>query len=208
MSADLEILLQMHCPCRRCGQAVDVFADHVTCAPGPDWFGDRVVLNVPLDFVADVNREADPVGKHNRREHTNAKGRAQYRQRKQWIEAGGLRHTEDEVRALYELQGGHCFYCYQPLRIDNYEWDVSRDHFVPLARGGHDGIMNTILSCRLCNNRKLAKDGHEFLCSAKRAASGEVRKLLEEMHRRHRNSYPEIWPKKATKTKRRGKEVA
>lgn len=193
MSSDLETLLQMHCPCRRCGAAVDVFVDHVRCAPGEVWFGDRVVLNVPDAFVAEVEREADPVRRQRRREHLNEKGRAQYRQRKQQIEAGGVRHTEEEIRALYELQGGHCFYCYQPLRIDNYEWDVARDHFVPLARGGHDGITNIVLTCGLCNNRKLAKNGHDFLRSAKRAASDEVKRLLTLMHRRHRTAYPEIW---------------
>jgi 5-methylcytosine-specific restriction endonuclease McrA len=193
MSADLETLLLMHCPCRRCGLAVHVFADHITCAPGPDWWGDRVVLTVPAVFVGDVDREEDPVGKQRRREYVNAKSRDGNRIRREQILAGGQRHTDDEIRALYEVQEGHCFYCYAPLRIDNYKWDVARDHFVPLARGGHDGISNIVLACRLCNNRKVAKEGHGFLRKAKLAASGEVRELLTLLHRRHRSAYPDIW---------------
>jgi 5-methylcytosine-specific restriction endonuclease McrA len=185
MLSHTEVLLQMHCPCYRCGRAVDVFTDHLAC--GTDGIpGDFAALRVPDQFVADVRQVSN-------RTFQRANSREVNETRRSQIAVIGLRHSRAEVRALNTVQGGRCFYCFTELLSDARGSNVAEDDFVPLARGGHDGIANIVLSCRPCNNSKLAKDGFRFAWAAEDAAPDELRVPLMEMHRRHRKAYPELW---------------
>lgn len=56
-----------------------------------------------------------------------------------------------------------CFYCGAELTIEN----LSKDHFIPLSRGGGDGIDNLVPACHLCNCSKSAMTGDEFLSHRK-----------------------------------------
>lgn len=51
--------------------------------------------------------------------------------------------------ALYERQGGLCFYCGYPL-----ERGFVLDHLVPSSKGGSDGHMNRVAACRPCDSKK------------------------------------------------------
>ena len=53
-------------------------------------------------------------------------------------------------RALFRRDQGTCLYCggrFQDVQL-------SRDHVVPLSRGGHDVWKNVVTSCKRCNARK------------------------------------------------------
>lgn len=61
-------------------------------------------------------------------------------------------HTEQEWQALLDWYGRCCANC------DSSE-DITRDHIVPLSRGGTDYISNIQPLCRSCNCKKGANLG-------------------------------------------------
>jgi 5-methylcytosine-specific restriction endonuclease McrA len=67
------------------------------------------------------------------------------KRRVQQLGADGF-HTEIEWFALLGLYGGRCAYCGDSAN--------TRDHVVPLNRGGSDWIDNIVPACRSCNSSK------------------------------------------------------
>jgi 5-methylcytosine-specific restriction endonuclease McrA len=73
------------------------------------------------------------------------------------------RYNHHEFLEKCEAQGWLCAYCETPVA----EQSASRDHDIPLSRGGSNDISNVVLACLSCNSRKNAMTGAEF--RAKRA---------------------------------------
>lgn len=59
----------------------------------------------------------------------------------------GGSHTLQEWRDLQEKYGHRCAFCKR-------ETDLTRDHIVPVSKGGTDDISNIQPLCRPCNSRK------------------------------------------------------
>jgi hypothetical protein len=59
---------------------------------------------------------------------------------------------------LFRRDKFHCAYCGDHLHANELE----REHIVPLSRGGRDGWMNVVSSCRPCNQRKGNRLPHEI----------------------------------------------
>ncbi len=53
-------------------------------------------------------------------------------------------------RALFARDGYLCLYCGQPFAAR----DLTRDHVIPVSRGGGDSWSNLVSACRGCNQRK------------------------------------------------------
>ena len=66
-------------------------------------------------------------------------------------------HSGDEIRQMYEDQGGVCAYCEAPL---NGVFEV--EHMVPLAKGGGNGWDNIAITCKTCNKKKNAMTTVQF----------------------------------------------
>jgi len=64
-------------------------------------------------------------------------------------------HTYGEWRAMVELFDSCCAYC-------GLRGPLTRDHVIPLARGGSNSIDNIVPSCRKCNARKNVVTRDEF----------------------------------------------
>lgn len=66
---------------------------------------------------------------------------------------------------LHRRQGGICFYCEQPMTLALYTpLSVTRDHMVPLSRGGGVlGARNIVGACWSCNALKGDRTAAEFL---------------------------------------------
>jgi 5-methylcytosine-specific restriction endonuclease McrA len=79
-------------------------------------------------------------------------------------------HTSDEWKALQAAHGGLCAYC--RLRPG-----VTKDHIVPLSRGGSDWIENIAPACRSCNARKRDLSVRDFVNEIQRRQSPEWRGL-------------------------------
>lgn len=87
------------------------------------------------------------------------------------------KHTAQELKNLYTLQRGLCFYCAESLHFGYH-----RDHKVPLIRGGSDSIDNIALCCQRCNNKKYTKTSEEFIQTLKKEDKQwlkEGRKLVQ-----------------------------
>lgn len=59
-----------------------------------------------------------------------------------------IAHTLDQWLDRLDQFGWACFYC------GRADVALTRDHVIPLSRGGHDGIANIVPACRSCNTRK------------------------------------------------------
>lgn len=83
--------------------------------------------------------------------HTTAR-----RARKQ--EATGS-HTTVEWRSILKAHGYRCTYCgtKQSLTVR-----LTRDHYIPLSKGGSNFASNIVPACRPCNGAKHARDPIEF----------------------------------------------
>ncbi len=51
---------------------------------------------------------------------------------------------------LFKRDASTCLYCGDTFTLKS----LSRDHIIPLSKGGKDTWMNTITSCKRCNNHK------------------------------------------------------
>ncbi len=51
---------------------------------------------------------------------------------------------------LFKRDASTCLYCGQTYTLKS----LSRDHIVPLSKGGEDKWMNTVTACKRCNNHK------------------------------------------------------
>ena len=51
---------------------------------------------------------------------------------------------------LFKRDAGTCLYCGESYTLKV----LSRDHIIPLSRGGQDNWMNTVTACKRCNNHK------------------------------------------------------
>lgn len=85
----------------------------------------------------------------------------------------GWRTKEYRRRAVTQLQplsetafanrvafyGSQCAYCHVALQPD----EITRDHRIPLARGGTNLPANLVPACRHCNSSKGGKTAREFL---------------------------------------------
>lgn len=67
--------------------------------------------------------------------------------------------TEEEFFVKFEQLGKKCFYCGKGLTNDT----VTRDHYIPLVKGGSDTIENIVPCCKNCNSRKRNKMPNDFI---------------------------------------------
>lgn len=118
----------------------------------------------------------DKISEANRKSH--AKHKVAYRQRNRaWkaanpdacvthcnnrrarlLKAAGS-HTVAEWRAILKAHGHRCAYCGLKQSLVGR---LTRDHYVPLSKGGSNAASNIVPSCSPCNHRKWAKDPLHF----------------------------------------------
>lgn len=75
-------------------------------------------------------------------------------------------HTEGEWWALVRSACMRCAYCGTRTTVcppANRPNALTKDHRVPLARGGSDGIVNLAVSCRACNAEKATMTATEYI---------------------------------------------
>ena len=79
-----------------------------------------------------------------------------YTKRRRARKCGAVgQHTEAEWRERIKEAGGVCVYC-------GVAGSLTRDHDIPLARGGSDLISNIVPACGHCNSAKGTLTGQEF----------------------------------------------
>lgn len=65
--------------------------------------------------------------------------------------------TTDDIKTLYKMQKGRCWYCQKSIE-DGYHID----HRIPLSRGGTNDPSNLVLTCPFCNLSKNDRLPHEW----------------------------------------------
>ena len=73
-------------------------------------------------------------------------------------------HTAKEWHALVVAVNRHCFYC----GIQCNSWNrpsqrITKDHRMPVSRGGSDAIENIVVACKRCNSEKSNLTDEEYL---------------------------------------------
>lgn len=71
--------------------------------------------------------------------------------------------TEKDWRRQVRRQDGCCFYCGESV-------ELTKDHLIPLIRGGAHSVGNIVGACITCNCKKNAKTRTEFLMWLRRKA--------------------------------------
>ncbi len=70
---------------------------------------------------------------------------------------GGADYTVTDLAALIEAQRNRCWYCGEEME------SPTKEHVVPVCRGGPDSLTNLVMACRPCNERKGRKLPEEWL---------------------------------------------
>lgn len=86
---------------------------------------------------------------------------AQFRRALAEAGAGGS-HTRAEWMQVLVDQGFMCFWCGKNLRDKRGILRATKDHLLPLARGGNHNIGNIAAACRACNSSKGDRTAEEF----------------------------------------------
>jgi len=68
----------------------------------------------------------------------------------------GGTHTLEQWQRKCAEYGNRCAYC-------GKDRPLTRDHVVPVSKGGTDDIANIIPACQLCNSKKRTRTPEEFL---------------------------------------------
>lgn len=79
-----------------------------------------------------------------------------YQRRRAWIIANGGSHTKAEIKALIEAQNHQCAYCSRCVKL-------TKDHIIPVSKGGSDYISNICMACRRCNLQKRARTPAQWI---------------------------------------------
>ena len=67
--------------------------------------------------------------------------------RKQRLKTNGGQHTKEEWECLKEEHNWICVNCFK-------SGEITKDHIIPVSKGGTDDIKNIQPLCRSCNSRK------------------------------------------------------
>lgn len=76
----------------------------------------------------------------------------------------GGTHTLQEWKDLVKKFNGKCFYCADPER------PVTKDHLIPISKGGTDDIENIVPACRNCNSEKGSLTADQYLSRKQKAS--------------------------------------
>lgn len=79
------------------------------------------------------------------------------RRRARLVKASG-HHSLDQWMARVEFFGWRCVYCCELLTSET----LSKDHMIPLSRGGSDWASNLAPACGSCNSRKYNRTFLEY----------------------------------------------
>lgn len=69
--------------------------------------------------------------------------------------------TAAEWKQLQEEHNHCCFYC--GVEFDGEKYKATRDHLIPIAKGGDNTKENVVPACGSCNSRKWMKPADQFL---------------------------------------------
>lgn len=87
----------------------------------------------------------------------NAQAMRAYRE----ANAGGS-HTRAEWMKVLTEQNFRCCWCGRDLRDSSGKLRATRDHLIPLVRGGSHSIGNIAAACQSCNSQKGWRTAEEF----------------------------------------------
>lgn len=137
----------------------------------------RKVLTV-LRVSKDKFQDLEFSWRLNRRFRARENGFAASKRRKEILAEQDYYHTKDDLRVLWRIQRGQCYYTGELLGESFATAKFHVEHIEPLDRGGHDGPTNLALVTPFVNARKRNRTKRAFM---KRWPPSEER--LEEMTR-------------------------
>ena len=70
-------------------------------------------------------------------------------------------HTTKEWKALLAKYEYRCYYCGVKITKEEGQNRLTRDHYIPISKGGSDKIENIVPSCKSCNGRKADRPAEE-----------------------------------------------
>jgi hypothetical protein len=88
-------------------------------------------------------------------------------------------HSEKQWADWITFQNNLCFWCFRPLLSSKGFFSGTKDHLVPLARGGSKFIENIVASCLSCNRDKGTRTASEYqsVLTARAAKNSTVSSL-------------------------------
>lgn len=89
------------------------------------------------------------------------KQRARERRKQRELEAPGS-HTPQEFGGIISRQNCLCYWCHRTLKDPSGKVFATRDHLLPLSRGGSNSSDNIVAACWPCNREKGTMTAGEY----------------------------------------------
>lgn len=83
--------------------------------------------------------------------------------RKEIIDEQEQYHTNEDLKVIWDIQAGRCYYSNVPLGTSFETSSFSVDHIDPISNGGHDGPLNLALTTAAINRKKWHRSKRLFL---------------------------------------------
>lgn len=64
---------------------------------------------------------------------------------------------------LKDKQENRCYYCFNEFKTNSSNLKPHLDHFVSVANGGSNSILNLVYACARCNQEKFTENGEQFI---------------------------------------------
>ncbi|MGJ7512590.1 HNH endonuclease [Variovorax sp. GT1P44] len=172
ISPDVIDFVVQHCLCSDCNAPIKAPLAPCACGGPKDW-------DYEIAAVYPYEESRGLVDRLFARQKSRV-GRA--RRALQASEVGG-RVSRPEKAALFEAQGGICYYCADSLTDESGRACYHCDHFFPLAAGGRGDLENSVLACARCNLLKNNSDGHTFIRKLRKTSLVTEKTRLTQMRR-------------------------
>ena len=134
-------------------------------------FDEQLIANRELEAALETYVEHVEAAALANAAKRNIKAKLSANRRRSMIERGVVgTHTEKQWLQLKERHGYKCAKCGTPetsldVRLDELHFaKLTKDHVLPISRGGGDNIENIQPLCRSCNSRKHAKFDEPIVC--------------------------------------------
>jgi 5-methylcytosine-specific restriction endonuclease McrA len=99
------------------------------------------------------------------------------------IDASGYKINLEDIKKMWEIQKGKCFYCDGTLGIFENRGNYHIDHLEPLSSGGEHTPLNLAIACVDCNLQKCNKSEESFLEEVSRTRGDGWLKARQEIMR-------------------------
>jgi 5-methylcytosine-specific restriction endonuclease McrA len=166
MTDDLAHFIHKYCRCKYCKKQVTQNLERCGCGKQKDKL---IHVEFPTKIFYSIFYEVS--SRENAIDYSQRKA---FRRKKRLSSAGG-QYSKSDIKGLFSIQKGLCYYCGTSLISADGKNIFHIDHYVSVSNGGTNDLSNLVLACPSCNIKKGNANGDCFVRNIATSLSEENR---------------------------------